>query len=191
MAGTPRPKPISFKPSTQILDKARELPLLGCWVMSGWQDQGLTPVVVARKQSETSVLFGVFLVDLFCLGVKDAFWKSDLSLKQFNRQLPQLCAEDPALCDVDLAHEMIYGSIEYAQKYGFEPHHDYAQATLILDPPEMHLHKNRVTFGKDGKPFFISGPNDNAKMIFDKLMHTAGEGNFEFLMGFDGMDEAL
>jgi hypothetical protein len=69
MAGMPRPKPISFQGSNQILEKARDYPLLGCWIMEGWQEQGITPVVVARKVTEDRVVYGVFLVDIYCLAV--------------------------------------------------------------------------------------------------------------------------
>jgi len=189
MTGVPRPGPISFRGAIQTLEQARDLPLLGSWIMVDWQDQGITPVVVARKQTEDTVIFGVYLVDIFCLGVKDAYWKSDISLKQFTRQLPMLCSEEPEQCEVSLAHELIYGSIEYARKFGFEPHPDYARASLLLDPPEKHPRKHRVTFGKDGKPFFVAGPHDNSENIYSKLMQTAGEGNFDFLMGIDGLEE--
>ena len=162
MAGMPRPKPVSFSGSTEILQQARNFPILGCWVMEGWQEGGLTPVVVARKQPEERVVFGSFLVDLFCLGVKDALWKSDVSRKQFERDLPHLCSEMPEPCDASLAHELIYGSIDYARRYGFEPHLDYAKASLVLGPPEAHPGKNKVKFGKDGQPFFVAGPYDNA-----------------------------
>jgi hypothetical protein len=102
-----------------------------------------------------------------------------------------LCSKSPEPCDVDLAHEIIYGSIDYARQYGFEPHRDYAQASLVLDPPEMHPRKKRVTFGKDGKPLFISGPNDNASFIYGTLMRTAGEGNFDFMVGFEETEEEM
>lgn len=189
MAGMPRPKPVKFRLSTQVLEQAREYPIVGCWITQGWQDQGLTPVVIARLMEEERVVFGVFLVDLFCLGVKDAFWRADVSLKQFHRDLPQHCAQQPEPCEVGMAHEIIYGAIEYAHRYGFEPHSDYKQASLLLDPPDTHPKKHKVAFGKDGKPFFVPGPNDNARFIVDQLMRTAGEGNFDYLIMFDEMEE--
>ena len=182
MAGMPRPKPIKFQGATQILEMAHDYPILGCWIMEGWQEQGITPVVVARQQTEDQVAYGVFLVDFYCLGVKDAFWKVEVSLKQFNRNLPQLCSEMPEPCDVSLAHEMIYGAIEYARRYGFEPHPDFKIASLILDPPQTHRGKNKIKFGKDGKPLFVAGPYDNARAIVNQLIQTAGEGNFDYII---------
>jgi hypothetical protein len=182
MAGMPRPKPIRFHGSTQTLQQAREFPILGCWIMNGWQDQGITPVVVARQQAEDKIVYGVFLVDLYCLGVKNALWKIDISLKQFHRNLPRLCSDMPEPCEISLAHELIYGSIDYAWQYGFEPHLDFGKASLILDLPEAHPRGNKVEFGKDGKPFFVAGPYDNARTIVNQLMRTAGEGKFDYML---------
>lgn len=182
MAGMPRPKPISIQSSIQILEQARQYPFLGSWVMEGWKGQGITPVVVAREQPEDMVVYGAFIVDFYCLGVKNALWKSNLPLKHFQRILPELCTEMPEPCEVSFAHELIYGAVDYARKYGFEPHHDFEKASLVLDPSETHPRKHKIEFGKDGKPLFISGPYDNGRAIVNKLMRTAGEGNFDYVV---------
>ena len=53
MVGMPRPRPISFRGAIQALEQARELPLLGSWIMGGWQDQGITPVVLRASKLKT------------------------------------------------------------------------------------------------------------------------------------------
>jgi hypothetical protein len=184
-AGMPRPKPINLRGSLETLEKAREFPLQGCWVMEGWQESGLTPVVVARAVSEGEVIYATFLVDFYCLGVKNVIWKSGVSTKQFYRELPRLCSDAPKKCDAGLAHELIYGAIEFARKYEFEPHRDFQKAQLLLDPPEALPRVHGVEFGKDGKPLFIAGPYDDARGIVDKLTRTAGPGNFDYIVFFD------
>ena len=81
-----------------------------------------------------------------------------------------------------LAHEIIYGSIGYAAKFGFRLQRDFRDSQWVLDPPETHPWSGKVEFGKDGKPLFISGPYDNAEAIVRQLRRTAGEGNFNYLM---------
>ena len=51
----------------------------------------------------------------------------------------------------------------------------------MLDPPEAHPRTGAVTFGKDGKPFYVSGPHDNVDAIMNQLLRTAGPDNFEYL----------
>jgi hypothetical protein len=40
----------------------------------------------------------------------------------------------------------------------------------------------QLTFGKDGKPFFISGPYDNVERIIKQLDKTAGPGNYDVVI---------
>jgi hypothetical protein len=55
----------------------------------------------------------------------------------------------------------------------------------VLDPPDMHPRNNKLEFGKDGKPFYVSGPYDDQRKI-DRILHTlertAGKGNYEYVI---------
>jgi len=129
------------------------------------------------------------MIDLYCLGIKDAYVKSDVSPRKFESLLPKLCSNEPEKCSIELAHEVIYGAMEYAGKFGLQPSPTFqeTQADMLLDPPESHPRLDHVAFGKDGKPFYISGPYDNErkiKFVVDTLARTAGEENFEYLIGF-------
>ena len=183
-AQMPRPKPVTFRGPRYYLEHAREYPILGSWVMEGWQESGITPVVIARQQSPDRVIFATYLVDFYCLGVKDALCNADFSLKRFNSNLPELCSGKPEACDIGLAHELVYGAIDFARRYGFEPHPDFSLASNILDPPGTHPASHQLEFGKDGKPFFIAGPYDDAHAIVTKLARTAGEGNFHYMVSW-------
>lgn len=181
-------RPLTAAGVNSVIQSAREFPIYGCWVMAGWEEQGITPVVVARQQEADRIMFGVYMVDLYCLGIKDAFTRADYSLNRFERDLPKYLGDDPEPCSVELAHEIIYGALEYAEKLGFQPHPDFKNqmADLILDPPDAHPRNNHVTFGKDGKPLFISGPYDDEykiNMVLSTLKRTRGEGNFDYVIG--------
>lgn len=185
MAGMPRPKPISFHGPTQILEQARDYPILGCWIMEGWKERGITPVIVARSQPDNQVVYGAFVMDLYCLGVKNALYEADVSQKRLERVLSRMCSGAPEACEASLAHEVIYGAVEYARQYGFEPHRDFTKASLVLDPSLAHERNHHVEFGHEGKPLFIAGPYDNARAIVNQLMRTAGEGNFHYVVAID------
>lgn len=86
----------------------------------------------------------------------------------------------PEVCDIDLVHELVYGAIDFARRYGFEPHPDFKLGGMVLDPPAPSRHK--LEFGKDGKPFYVSRPYDNARAIVDKLEKTAGAGNYDYMV---------
>jgi len=203
--GPPRPKineqipnsmirPLVGLGFNSIQQNARDYPLHGCWIMAGWEDAGITPVVVARAQAPDRIMFGVYMVDLYCLGLKDVYTHIDYSLNHFNRELPKMCIGKPLSCSPELAHEVIYGAIEYAAKLGFQPHPDFTRqlADRMLSPAETYPRVNQVSFGKDGKTLFISGPYDDewkCRQVVNTLMRTCGEGNFDYLVNLNGLEE--
>ena len=87
-----------------------------------------------------------------------------------NEFLAKMFPEEAISISAALAHEMIYGSIDFAARYGFEPHHDFKLASYVLDPPGTHPHRGAVEFGKDGEPLYVAGPYDDAEAIMRKLM---------------------
>ncbi|MCX6057393.1 MAG: hypothetical protein NTW69_04480 [Chloroflexi bacterium] len=183
-----RIRPIQILGPRYYLKRAREYPILGCWIIQGWREEGITNVVVARQQDADKVIFTACLVDLYCLGIKDAYANADYPLKKFQSGLPKMCNGESESCSIELAHEIIYGGMEYAARYGFNPHTDFTAqfCDQVLDPPETHPRINNVVFGKEDKPFYISGPHDDDRKIhsvINTLMRTAGEGNFHYLAG--------
>jgi hypothetical protein len=78
----------------------------------------------------------------------------------------------------------VFGAADYARSLGFEPHPDFAKgATLLGDWEEG---SSDVTFGQDGKPFYINGPRDDTYGIMAKLRQAVGDGNFDYLVQFPG-----
>lgn len=203
----PQPKPNRQIPNSSIrqviafgqsphLQNARVYPLHGCWIMDGWQDTGITPVIVARMQDNDRIMFGVYMVDYYCLGIKNAYTRVDYSRNRFERELPKLCANAPVSCSVELAHDLIYGALEYAEKLGFEPHPDFykQKADQILNPVDAHPRTNGVTFGKDGKPLYVSGPYDSemkSRSVINTLTRTCGPGNFDYLVTLGDMPDEI
>jgi hypothetical protein len=186
-------RPMKIKSARYYIEHAREYPIIGCWVYAEWEESGITPVVVAREQPNDQIVFCVCLIDYWCLGIKDAYANANVSPSKFKTNLPKMCSGEEEKVSVEFAHELIYGAMEYAEQYGFKPHRDFTiqKADKVLDPPDMHPRKGVIEFGKDGQPFYASGPYDNeAKIdrILRTLKRTAGEGNYKFFIGMGPSD---
>jgi hypothetical protein len=182
-------RPLRMRGPRYYLKNARSYPFLGCWKFADLEDAGIGPVVIARKQSENRVLFGVYLLDIWCLGIKDAFVRTDVSLAKFQKELPRLCSDLPQEISIEFAHELIYGAKEYAEKYGFQPHPDFTRqmADQVLDPPDAYPRTHNIEFGKEGKPHFVAGPYDDeqrCRHILNTLERTAGPKNYSFIVHF-------
>ena len=177
---------------------AHNFPFLECLINESWREHGLANILVVRQQPNGLVAFGVFLVDTGCLGVKNAFCDSNVARTRYQEFRERFEERNNGIpCTPSLAHEIIYGGLEYAAKIGFKPHKDFALSREILDPCEKVTFDGQVEFGKDGKPCYVSGPNDNVNRILNHLEKTLGSGNFHFLVGgplgerFDEIDDEL
>lgn len=169
-----------------IIRRARTFPLLECLISASWQKEepGLVQIVIARKQPDGDVCFGVYLVDKYCLGLKNTFARTGYSQIRYENEMSEgiFQHDTPEKCSPELAHQMIYESIDYAAQFGFEPEKDFASSQYLLAPRGELEEPYKLTFGKDGKPFYIAGPRDNATRIMRQLEKTAGPGNFHYVM---------
>ena len=187
----------------------REVPVAGCWVTEHWADKlgvtghadwpgmsppesapgesGLVGVLVARDTGSTVAACG-FLVDVFCLGVKDTNGPKTMD----RRKLPDFARvffsawsrRPPVPAPLELARHIVFGAVDYARGLDFEPHPDFAKGAALLG--DWEADSSDVTFGQNGKPLYINGPRDNTYGIMAKLRQTAGDGNFDYLVQFPG-----
>jgi hypothetical protein len=169
-----------------IIRRARTFPILECWISADWQKDGLglVEILVARQQPNENICFGMYLVDKFCLGLKNTFGRVGYSRTRYENEFHNAFFQNtqPEACSPELAHQMIYASIEYAAQFGFMPEKDFTLTQYLLAPRGELEEPYDLTFGKDGKPFFIAGPYDDAKLILQQLERTAGPGNYHHLI---------
>lgn len=187
------PRPAVPMTELRHIHQARSYPIEGCWIRRDWETTGLAVIVIARRQPNGNLVFGNYLVDLYCLGLKDTFYNANIPPGQFHQAYLGRVFHDAPPLDISpaLAHEIIYGSIEYAAQFGFRPHRDFKLSQSILDPPDLHPRSGTVTFGKDGKPFFVAGPHDNVAAIMRRLAQAGGEGSYDYLVPFGPLSDDL
>ncbi len=168
---------------TSVLRHAREFPIAGCWVQPGWQRYGTAALLVARTQPTDEIVFARFLVDTFCLGLKHTFYGANIDPTRFNSEiLPRLFqGEPPTSLNADVAHEIVYGAIDYAEAIGFRPHRNFRRTRQLLDPPDAHPRSGAIEFGYQGRPAYFPGSNDNQIAILNRLVQAVGRGNFAYL----------
>lgn len=179
---------------------AAEPPVVGCWVSPGWREgleapadwpdtkvadgvgHGLVSVLVARQHRRGKVSVTGYLVDVYCLGVKDVLGPEvmdDNDLRAYVRTY-FLVYQTPALAvPIEMARELVWGAVAYARDLGFEPHPDFEQVAGQLGSWEP---TGVVRFGRGGRPYFVQGVRDNAMRILATLERSVGEGNFHYLV---------
>lgn len=168
---------------TSVLRRAREFPFAGFWVQPDWQRYGTASLVVARTQPTDEIVFGRFLVDTLCLGLKQTSFDVGIDPAQFDSEvLPRLFqGAPPTSLNPEVAHEIVYGAIEFAEGIGFRPHRSFRQTQLILDPPDAHARSGAIEFGYKGRPVYLPSSNDNERAVLSRLVQTVGKGNFTYV----------
>ncbi len=162
-----------------------------CLVSEGIFDIGIGYVILGRTISPTKVATGVFLVDAYCLGVKNAYY-AESTHEQLREMIDKMADDGNPVVDIapECARKIVDGAIAYAKELGFTPHADYPPAGALFGDIDAGACPTEYEFGKDGKPFYVSGPNDTPAKI-RKIMHTltakAGEGNFDFMVEAGGL----
>lgn len=161
-------------------------PILECLMTEEIFEAGIGQVIVSRTTGSGQVAAGVFLVDIYCLGVKNAFpmlqprevYENTMAHMDQNSPLVQI---EPAY-----AKKLIEDAIAYARDLGFEPHEDYRVARKVLHDIDATVCQEQYTFGKDGKPFFMSGPNDSplrSRQIIETLERRCGADGYHYMVG--------
>jgi hypothetical protein len=174
-----------------IIRRARTFPLYECLISDNWNkkdDMGLILILLARQQPGGDICFGTYLIDTYLLGLKNTFAEAGFSRSRYQSEVRNKIFREqkPVQCPIELAHQMIYQSIEYAEQFGFEPQKDFNVSQYLLAPRGEYEEPYDLTFGKDGKPFFIAGPHDNVARIMRQLDKTAGPGNYHYITPIGG-----
>jgi hypothetical protein len=165
---------------------ARNYPIYECLINPSWKKRGLAVILLSRRQPDGNITFGNYLVDIYCLGLKNTFCNVDFSPTRYRTEVVARSYDDetPEPCPVDLAHHIIYGAIDYAAQFGFEPEKDFDLSQYVLDAREDVGPCEGVEFGHNGKPLYVAGPHDNVEWVLKQLERTAGEGNFHYIAPF-------
>ena len=165
------------------IQHADDYPVEACYLNADWKEQGLARIVVTRSQENRKIMVAAFLVDIFCLGVKNAFCNEGLGRRQIEAQLlpGYYQNEEPTRVGINYVKEIIYGAVDYARGLGFDPHPDFELSRHVLGSEEIGRTRNLTFGGPEGKPLYVAGPDDDAAAILRKLRKRLGENGFNFI----------
>ncbi|MEX2285451.1 MAG: hypothetical protein WD648_00100 [Planctomycetaceae bacterium] len=172
--------------ATETLKTIGSASVLHCYATDDVWTHGIGQVLVSRSLPGDCVAASIFLLDVFCLGVKDATFDVgsrghyDLNLYGRLRSAFTFTKLHPAC-----ARKLVEGAVAYAADLGLAAHADYGKAKVIFGDIDPGACEQEFAYGRDGKPFFVAGPYDTAarcKRIVDTLTKRCGPGGFHFLV---------
>jgi len=175
----------TISPEKYILTRARSLPIAECLIIKGLEEGGLANIIIARQHKSGNYTLGMYLVDMYCLGLKDTFYKYNISQKEYDSIKEDYPFKPVTYNEV---HNMIYGAIAYAEDLGIDPHPDFKVTQYIIEEDSDDIPLIEYEFGKDGKPFLVVSSRKDENKYVSILNKNVGEGNFDFLLGGDDYD---
>ena len=146
-------------------------PIHECLVPEELWEVGISQVMVSRKNSEDDIAVGMYLIDIFCLGIKDCFVRlTDLyEYQDMLDHVKESCGELERVEPVYI-NTLIHKAAEYAMQHGFKPHHDFAKAKKLLRNIPIDDNQEFI-FGIDGKPYYTPGPYESRSEI-NRILNT-------------------
>jgi len=177
------------------LERASAAPILHCSASETLWEEGIGEVLVSRQLSGGSVAFVAFLVDMYCLGVKDVIMNV-APRAQYEANLYQKLKERYTLIPLkpECARKLVEGAVEYAEDLGLAPHPDYGTARLIFGDVDAAACQEQYEYGSEGKPFFVAGPHDDAakcKYVLHSLHQRCGPHGYHFILPAGLADEGV
>lgn len=172
--------------------------LAGCWISPGWSRElivtrregwddvdlgadgpaGLALVLVARRGRGHEVAACGYLVDSFCLGVKDALGPERMHSRDLSAFVSRYFAVFPARplrVPLELARHVVHGAVAFAAGLGLDPHPDFANVRGYLGELSEPC---AIAFGRRGRPLYVAGPHDDPVAIVRALEASVGGDGF-------------
>jgi len=151
------------------------------------EEIGECNIVVCREHTGGKVSFGCFLVDSYCRGVKDAFVRVLAEESDYLDLRGSLMAQQGyKAVPYEIAHNWIFGAIEFAAEVEMEPHRDFKQAKYILeDDEDERIPIIDLPFGKDGKHFLVANSEKELRHFLPRMKRILGEGNYYYSVKTD------
>lgn len=172
----------------KLMGLASISPIHECFVPKGIFDLGLGYVIISRKMPDGTVAASVFLLDVFCLGVKDCFF-TVVSKSEYEHRIAHLGQnEGLQRVEPEYAVKLVENAVAYAKNLGIDPHKDYHWVSKIFGSVDPATCLYSFEFGKDGKPLYVSGPNQteaDTQKIINRLSERLGPDGFHYLVGME------
>jgi hypothetical protein len=141
---------------------AEDWPVVAAKVPEEIWERGMGTLILARRCPDGSLACGMFLIDTFCLGVKNAAWQflSDFAFDEIVSRCVETGGSYRSVTPEHLA-KIVEGAVAYARALGFSPHAEFRKARMLLAGIDATQCRDEFTFGRDGKPCYIAGPYDS------------------------------
>lgn len=174
----------AMSPERFLREKARGLEIGKCYIARDITTYGEGHVVVSRLHKGGKVSAAFYLVDIYCVGVKDSFYKLRMDEYEFECLIEGMSMENIQECSYEEAHNWVYGAIAFAEEAGIEPDESFNLAQYMLKEDSDEVPLMEFEFGRDGKHFLVARSNLEASRYLPTMKKHLGD-NFKVVIETD------
>jgi len=156
---------------------ARKLPIYECWVNEDFQTSGMANVLVSRIHKNGNLTGAIYLIDLFCLGVKDSVYFFNSDAGEYKEEILTAIPERIKI-DYNHAHNLIYGAEIYAEELGLSAHKSFKTSQYILEEDTDDIPLEYFEFGENGKPHLFVSKNESRNLEIKLMENKLGKDGF-------------
>ena len=167
-----------LSPEQYIKQRARSLSIGKCYMSKDIQDCGEGEFIVTRMHTNGKISFASYLVDIYCLGVKDSCYHLRNDADDFYQMINKFPLTE---CGYDELHNWIYGAVAFAQEAGIEPDRSFKLTQYMLEEDTDDIPLIEYEFGKDGKYFLVCDSVTEANRYLPILKEHLGD-DFDYII---------
>ncbi|MFI5013285.1 MAG: hypothetical protein ACHQAY_13160 [Hyphomicrobiales bacterium] len=151
--------------------RAAGTPIQQCLLTESLFEHGLGSLVLTRASTPYRVTLGSFLIDTFCLGIKDVVVRM-IGSEELAMYIESMGAAAPLVpVDPSYARKLLGDLAAGAGSIGFPPHRDFPIAEQVFGDTNAAACDADFRFGRDGKPFYVPGPTESPSQIRRRIEH--------------------
>lgn len=182
MAKQKRQQPLT--PERYIRERARLLPIYKCYKGETIGDSREMSMMVIRKHAGGTYTLAAFMLDRWCLGVKDAIWQFNIPEDEMRNLVNHFATHIEQWTEIEYveAHNWVYGALDWATNAGISPCKDFALARYILAEDDDNVELQEYEFGYNGEYCLMAKNHKEADKYIPTLAKTLGVGNYKVII---------
>ena len=183
-----------FQSRTPLQRIAAEGGSLECWISPDFREEGIAAIQVAGHDLSGRCAVAGFLIDLWCVGFKDAFGRSEVDEAAFREQSlePWMQRMGSSRVDAGKVRRLVAGSIRFSRQNGFRLPPQWEKWVTIFGRDILHeLATADVSdFGIDGGLRYVGSMDFlRRRLIGCSVEEFVSRPDVQVVLDADSLDE--